>query len=192
MLSVFKKYLTEKATLSEEEWEIIASVCIVKKIRKQQFLLEQGEVWRYNAFVCEGCLRRYSIDDKGIEHIIQFSTENWWAGDRQSLMHETPSKYNVDAIENSVVILIRKADFEIICKKIPAFYELSNAILQRSFNASQERINAVISLTAEEKYLNFLTSFPGLANRVPRHMVASYLGITPETLSRIKKQVMGK
>ncbi|MBE9462371.1 Crp/Fnr family transcriptional regulator [Dyadobacter subterraneus] len=192
MLSVFKKYLTEKVTLSEEEWETIASVCIVKKIRKQQFLLEQGDVWRYNAFICEGCLRRYSIDDKGIEHIIQFSTENWWAGDRQSLMNETPSKYNVDAIENSVVILIRKEDFEMLCKKIPAFYELTNTILQRSFNASQERINAVISMTAEEKYLNFLSSFPGLANRVPRHMVASYLGITPETLSRIRKQIMEK
>ena len=192
MLSVFKKYLTEKAALSGEEWEMIASVCTIKKIRKQQFLLEQGDVWRYNAFVCEGCLRRYSVDEKGIEHIIQFSTENWWAGDRQSLMNETPSKYNVDAIENSVVILIKKEDFDMLCKKIPAFYELTNNILQKSFNASKERINAVISMTAEEKYLNFLTSFPGLANRVPRHMIASYLGITPETLSRIKKQIMGK
>lgn len=190
MLSVFKKYLTEKAVFSEEEWEIIASVCIVKKIRKQQLLLEQGEVWQYHSFICAGCLRRYSVDDKGIEHIIQFSTENWWTGDKQSLMNQTPSKYNIDAIENSVVILIRKQDFEMICKKVPAFYELTNNIIQRSFNASQERINAMISLTAEEKYLHFLTSFPNLANRVPRHMIASYLGITPETLSRIKKQIM--
>lgn len=192
MLSVFKKYITEKATISEADWEVIASVCIVKKLRKQQFLLQQGEVWRHNVFVTEGCLRRYSIDDKGIEHVIQFSTENWWAGDRQSLLNETPSKYNIDAIENSVIILIRKEDFDMLCVRIPAFNALINKILQGGFNASQERINTMISMTAEQKYLNFLTTFPGLANRVPRHMIASYLGITPETLSRIKKQLMYK
>ncbi|WP_159473421.1 Crp/Fnr family transcriptional regulator [Dyadobacter sp. 3J3] len=192
MLSVFKKYITEKAAISENEWEIIASVCIVKKLRKQQFLLQQGEFWRYNIFVIEGCLRRYSIDDKGIEHVIQFSTENWWAGDRQSLLNETPSKYNIDAIENSVVVMIRKEDFDMLTTTLPVFNELINRILQGGFNASQERINTIISMTAEQKYLNFLTSRPGLANRVPRHMIASYLGITPETLSRIKKQIMRK
>ncbi|MCF0058544.1 Crp/Fnr family transcriptional regulator [Dyadobacter sp. CY356] len=192
MLSVFKKYITEKANISEADWEVIASVCIIRKLRKQQFLLQQGEVWRHNVFVIEGCLRRYSVDDKGIEHVIQFSTENWWAGDRQSLLNETPSKYNIDAIENSVIILIRKEDFDMLCAKIPAFNELINKILQGGFNASQERINTMISMTAEQKYLNFLTTFPGLANRVPRHMIASYLGITPETLSRIKKQLMHK
>lgn len=192
MLSVFKKYIVEKASVSEEDWDIIASVCLVKKIRKQQFLLEQGDFWRYNVFVIEGCLRRYGIDDKGVEHVIQFSTENWWAGDRQSLLNGTPSKYNIDAIENSVVVMISKEDFDMVTSKIPAFNDLINKILQGGFNASQDRINTIISMTAEQKYLNFLTSFPGLANRVPRHMIASYLGITPETLSRIKKQIMGK
>lgn len=192
MFAVFKKYISEKITISDEDWIWIESLCTIKKLRKQQYLLQEGDVWRYHAFVCAGCMRRYSVDDKGLEHIIQFNTENWWTGDRISLMDGTPSKYNIDAIENSVVLLIAGEDFDLICKKIPVFNDLINNILQRSLNASQERIHAAISLTAEEKYLNFLKSFPNLSNRIPRYMLASYLGITPETLSRIRNVVSKK
>ncbi|MRG44625.1 cyclic nucleotide-binding domain-containing protein [Chitinophaga sp. SYP-B3965] len=188
MIEVFKKYLH----LSETDWDIIAPVCTMKKLRKQQYLLQEGDVWRYHAFVCKGCLRRYRIDDKGDEHIIQFSIENWWAGDRESLLNNTPSKYNIDAIEDTEVVLIRNDDFNMLCQKLPAFNDFINNILNRSFNASQQRIDAAISLNAEEKYLHFIETFPHLANRVPRHMLASYLGITPETLSRIKNQVAKK
>lgn len=192
MFAIFKKYISEKGELSEEDWAFIEPLCLIKKIRKQQYLLQEGDVWHYHAFVCEGLLRRYSVDDKGIEHVIQFCPENWWAGDRMSLMDGTPSRYNIDAIENSVVLLIEKRNFELICQKIPAFNNLINMILQRSLNAAQERIHVVISLSAEEKYLDFLNTFPNLANRVPRYMLASFLGITPETLSRIRNLVANK
>lgn len=192
MFSVFKEYISAKIRITNEDWDLIGQVATLKKIRKQQYLLQEGDIWRYHAFVCKGCLRRYRIDDKGHEHILQFNPENWWAGDRESLMNASPSKYNIDAIEESVVLLIRKEDFDTICKQVAVFNELVNAILQRSLNASQDRIHAAISLTAEEKYLHFLESFPGLANRIPRHMIASYLGITPETLSRVRAQLSGK
>ena len=192
MFDVFKAWLDAKIMLSPKEMELIRSVSVIKKIRRHQFLLQEGDGWRYHAFVCAGCLRRYRIDEQGVEHTIQFTAENWWTGDRESLMNNTPARDNIDAIEDSSVLLIRKEDFELLCKKIPAFNELINNILQRSLNASQERIHAVISLSAEEKYQHFIRSFPDLANRVPRHMLASYLGITPETLSRIRNHAAKK
>ncbi|AEW02183.1 cyclic nucleotide-binding protein [Niastella koreensis] len=189
MVEVFKQYLAEKMPLTEADWAVIEPVCIIKKLKKHQFLLQEGDVWRYHAFVCKGVLRRYSIDAKGVEHIIQFSIENWWAGDRDSLMNKTPSKYNIDAVEDSIILVIRNEDFDRLYQQLPAFNNMVNQILFRSFNASQERINATISMTAEEKYLYFINTFPALANRIPRHMVASYLGITPETLSRVKSNL---
>lgn len=187
MFTVFKKYINQKSTLTDQEWSLIESVSTFKKLRKHQFLLQEGDIWNFNAFICEGCLRRYHIDEKGNEHTLQFSIENWWTGDRESLNLGTPSKFNIEAIENSVVLLIHKDQFEMICEKIPAFNTTINSILQKSMTVSLKRIQADISLTAEDKYLHFVQTSPQLANRVPRNMLASYLGISPETLSRIRR-----
>lgn len=187
MYQAFKDYIVAKVPITDAEWLEIEAVCQLKKLRKHQYLLQEGNIWRHHAFVIQGCLKRYSIDERGVEHIIQFSPENWWAGDRQSLLDGAPSRFNIDAIEDSVVILIGNEDFKKLCATIPAFNTLINNILNRSFNAAQQRINDAISLTAEEKYASFLQKFPSLAARIPRHMLASYLGITPETLSRIRK-----
>ncbi|MDW8848960.1 Crp/Fnr family transcriptional regulator [Flavobacterium sp. MMLR14_040] len=187
MLSILQEYLTDKIVLSETELFLIDSVSIVKKIRKKQFLLEAGEVWKYNAFVCKGLIKTFSIDKDGKEHIINFSPENYWFGDRESLTNNTPSKFNIDAIENSEIILIKKEDFEMLCNEIPSFNNLVNTILQKSFMVSQNRIHANISFSAEEKYQNFLESNPLLINRIPQHMIGAYLGITPETITRIRR-----
>lgn len=192
MFDVFKKYLAAKAPLTETDFDIIEAACIFKKLRKHQFLLQENDHWHYHAFVCAGCLRKYTMDDKGMEHTVYFAVENWWIGDRQSLMDKTPARYNIDALEDSVVLLVEEQQFQALCDKIPPFNQLINHILQRSLNASHERINATISLTAEERYLHFLKTYPDLANRVPRYMVASFLGITPETLSRVRRQLLAK
>jgi len=174
--------MTEAALLA------IEAACQYKKLRKRQYLLQEGDVWKYNAFVAKGCLRTYTVDDKGNEHILNFAIENWWIGDRESLQTGNPSAYNIDALEDSAVILISKDNFDQLCSDIPAFNDMVNAILQRSFIASQSRIHTFLSLSAEEKYLSFLEKYPQLAIRVPQGMIASYLGITAETLSRVRKQ----
>lgn len=187
MFDVFKEYIASRGSLSDEQWKYIESVTIVKKLRKHQLLLKEGDIWNSHAFICNGCVRRYYIDADNVEHTLQFSIENWWTGDRESLLTGTPSKYNIEAIENTSVLLIGKEDFDKICIEIPSFSSIINSILQKSLNTTHKRIQADISLTAEDKYLHFIESFPKIANRVPRHMLASYLGVSPETLSRIRK-----
>ncbi len=143
-------------------------------------------MWTYNAFVSKGLLRTYSIDEKDIEHVISFAMENWWTGDRESLMSGKPSRFTIDAIEDSEIVLIEKEKFDSICKEIPAFNDMANDIIQQGFIASQTRIHESISSSIEEKYENFVERYSSFACRVPQSMIASYLGITRETLSRIR------
>ncbi len=192
MYEVFQKYLEEKSTLTPQESERVASFAIIKKLRKRQYLLQEGDIWKYDAFITQGCLRTYSVDEKGSEHINSFSIENWWTGDRESLMFQQPSRFNIDAIEDSELVLFTHENFELLCREIPAFNNMVNTILQRSFIAAQNRIQGSLTLTAEEKYLNFINKYPAFASRIPQTMIASYLGITPETLSRIRKQTAKK
>jgi CRP-like cAMP-binding protein len=188
MFDTFRKYLENKITLTDTDYKLIQSVSVIKKLRKRQYLLQEGDVWRLNAFICSGLVRSYIVDSNGHEHIMNFSPENYWTGDRESLASELPSKYNIDAIEESEILLIKKNDFEMLCKTIPVFNDLINSILQKSFVVSQERIHVNIAYSAEEKYNNFLAKFSSIANRIPQRMIASYLGVSAETLSRIRKQ----
>lgn len=188
MFEVFRKYVAGKISLTDEQFDRIQLLCVIKKLRKKQYLLQEGDTWKYHAFITRGCLRTYSVDEKGQEHIIYFSIENWWTGDKESLMLNQPSKYNIDAVEDCEVVLFTNSNFELICREIPPFNDMVNVILQRSFVASQSRIHAAISYTAEEKYLNFINKYPGFATRIPQSMIASYLGISPETLSRVRSQ----
>lgn len=188
----FLKYLSSKFTITDEELEMVKGVCRIKKLRKKQYLLQEGDIWRYNAFVLSGFLRTYSVDEKGQEHYIQFSVEDWWAGDRESYIDEKPAKLNIDAFEDSEVLLISKDDFDMLLNKIPAFCMFMRNLLERSLIVLRNRVNSNISYTAEEKYSDFLKTYPSLSNRIPQHMIASFLGITPETLSRVRNQVSKK
>ena len=192
MYQAFKIYLDNKISLTEEQHDWIRSLSVIKRLRKNQYLLQEGEVWKKHAFVSKGLVRTYSIDDKGFERVIAFAMENWWTGDRESLLSGNPSRFNIDAIEESEIVLFDDNKFSLICKEIPVFNDMQNAIVQRSFVASQNRIHDSISVSADEKYKHFVEKYPSFATRIPLNMIASYLGITRETLSRIRHKAVKK
>ena len=192
MIDIFRKYLADKITLLDQEFELIESFLVFKKLRKRQYFLQEGDVCHFSAFVCKGLLRYYYVDKKGQEHIMQFSPENYWTSDRESMASGMPSRYNIDAIEDSEILLLKKEDFEMIRKTIPAFNDFVNETLRKNVMVLQERIHVNISLSAEEKYSNFISKYPAINNRVPLHMVASYLGVSAETLSRVRSQSFKK
>ncbi|PZP42938.1 MAG: cyclic nucleotide-binding protein [Pseudopedobacter saltans] len=192
MYEIFQQYLDKKIELRDEEKAFIQSLSIAKKIRKKQYLLQEGDVWKYHAFITKGSLRTYAVDDKGLEHIIYFGFENWWIGDRESLINQTPTRLNIDAIEDSELILFTNDNFQLICDKVSVFKDMVYGIISKSLNVNQSRILSNISQTAEEKYLSFIEKYGVLANRVPQAMIAAYLGIKPETLSRIRNSVARK
>jgi CRP-like cAMP-binding protein len=150
--------------------------------------LQEGAVCKYAAFIVKGAMRQYSVDDKGLEHIVRLSIENWWAVDRESYVMLTPSPYNIDAWEDTDALLATRADLLILSNNIPAFREMTRKLDERHAFASQKRLNAAISMTAEQSYSNLANTYPEFLQRFPQHVIASYLGITKETLSRIRNQ----
>lgn len=188
MFELFKEYLLRQLTLTDQELEMIRSVSVPKKLRKKQYLLQEGEIAKYMVFVCKGFLRMYGIKEDGSEYILTFAPENWWITDRKSFDSGQPATANIDAIEDSEVLLWPKAEFDQLSIDIPAFKSWREKMIERHVNAQQARIYSNISQTAEEKYIYFIKSFPFINNRVPLYMVASYLGLSTKTLTRVRQQ----
>jgi len=186
MFEDFEAYITATAPLSGSELQLMRSLARVKKVRRRQLLLQEGEVCRYKIFVLKGLLRNYRLKDDGTEVILRFAPENSWNFDHESYNNQTPSKNNIDALEDSQVVLWLRDDFEMLLASIPIMKEYADRIKATSFDANQERILMNIGATSEEKYQAFVTAFPDILRRVPLYMVASYLGVSRETLSRIR------
>jgi CRP-like cAMP-binding protein len=191
MFEVLFQKLDEKIQLTEEEKQLCKSFFTPKKLRKRQYILQEGDVCKYTAFVEKGMLRMYTINDKGGEHIIQFAFEGWWMADQFSFITGEPAIYNIDALEDSELLLLSKQAEEQLLKKIPKFERYFRILLQNSLIATQRRLISSISQSAEERYNQLIETCPTIPQRVPQHMMASFLGITPETLSRIRRQVAG-
>lgn len=185
-------YVSNYINLDNSEIETFKSLTGYKKLRKRQFLVEQGEVCRYENFVINGCLRCYYVDREGDEHIVQFAVENWWIADLQSFLTQSPAQFNVDAIEPSELIQIEYQHLQQLYREVPKFERFFRLIIQNAFVASQRRIIASFSRDAESRYLEFKQRYPDIEQRVPQYMIASYLGITPEFLSKIRKRLAEK
>ena len=186
MFKILADYLQKQASLTDDEIEMVRACTVMKKLRKRQYLLQEGDVCHYNCFVASGCMRFYRVGEDGSEHIMTFGVVNWWVSDQESYNNGTPSKNNIDALAESELLLIEKKDWENLVNTIPRFRDWRDRLKARSFDAAQNRIMSHISDTSEEKYLKFLNSYPDIFNCVPLHMVASYLGVSRETLSRIR------
>lgn len=172
--------------LSPKETEIFTASIKVRHLRRRQYLLQPGDVMRYECFVTEGCLRQYYIDDKGQEHTLNFAFEDWWAGDMYSFLSGQPSKYNLEALEDSTVLLIERQRLEALYDEIPQLNRFYRILLQNAYITMSERINQTLAMTAEERYRSFLQRYPHFEQRLSLKHIASYLGITPESLSRIR------
>jgi CRP-like cAMP-binding protein len=188
LLDYIKRHATLPLT-SDEEALIIATFQL-KKLRKKQYFLEEGNVCKYVGFIVKGAMRQYSVDDKGVEHIVQLYIEDYWASDRESAVMLTPSRYYIDAWEDTELLIATVADMLDLIEKIPSFGQMTRLMDQRSFIVSQRRLNSTISNTAEKRYEEFADNHPQFIQRFPQHLIASFLGITKETLSRIRKQAI--
>jgi CRP-like cAMP-binding protein len=192
MYDLLFKQINKKVQLTEGEMEFCKTVFIPKKLRRKQFLLQEGDVCRYTAFVNKGCLRQYTIDKKGGEHIVQFAIEDWWIGDMYSSLTGEPSTYNIDTLEESELLLFDTKNRDLLLERIPKFEKFFRILLEGHHIATHRRIIGAMSQTAEERFVTFSKTYPKIIQRVPQHMVASYLGLTPETLSRIRNKIVRK
>ncbi len=183
-------YFNKLLPLDEEEKSAVEEVFKERKVKRRHFILQQGEVCRHNTFIVEGCFKMYLVDDKGKEHNLQFGIENWWIGDIGSFHSEEPSRLNIEALEQSVILQIRKEDQLRLFVEYPKFNRIFRVLAENAMVSLQNRILQNISSTAEERYLQFSKKHPYLFNRISNVQIASYLGVTPEFLSTIRKKLV--
>jgi len=189
MLNHFFNKLSKDITLSEADKATFRENVIVKRLRKRQYLLQEGEVCKTLAFVSKGILRSYLVDEKSNERIIQFAPEGWFISDLYSFITENNSALNIDAIESSEVVLINKTAHAHLENLIPQFFKFNYLQYRGAYIALQKRLTDMFILSAEEKYIKMLKVYPDITQLVPQHMIASYLGLTPETVSRVRKKL---
>ena len=189
MFDALRAHIAKHIDLTGEEFAECAKLFTAKKVRKTHFLLQEGEDCKNLTFVFEGCFRSYSVDTNGKEHVVQFAFDDWWISDLYSFLSGEPSTYFIDALEDSEVLLIGRAGYEQLCTDIPKFDRFFRLLLQNHHVAIHQRINTTLSMSAEERYLNLIEIYPNITQRIAQRHIASYLGITPESLSRIRKRL---
>ena len=192
MYELFFKDFAQKAGLTESEQDKVKTFLTPKKLRKRQYLLQEGDVCKTIAFIEKGALREYSIDEAGAEHIVQFGLEGWYISDMYSFLTGEPATYSIDAIEDAELVLITHEAYEEMLKAVPKFETLMRVNITGAYLALQRRLTATVQDNLESRYQAFIRTYPNIVQRVPQHMIASYLGATPETLSRIRKRIANK
>ncbi|RYE54935.1 MAG: Crp/Fnr family transcriptional regulator [Sphingobacteriales bacterium] len=183
------KYITRVSglALSDEEKTILAGCVKFKKLRKRQYFLQEGDVCRYTGFIIKGSTRMFSINDRGQESIVAFGLEHSWVGDQQSFKAGTASLYHIEAMENTELLIMKNTQMEFLISTVPAVAMMFSNYQIQQLIYNQNRINAALSMTIQERYYNLMKSCPSYAQRFSQHMIACYLGVKAETLCRIRK-----
>jgi len=184
----FIAHIRRYVELSEQDVETIESYVYPLELKKREFLVTEGQVCKYNYFVEKGCLRMFYVNEKMTEITVQFALETWWLSDYFSFARQMPSEYSIQAVEKSLVIAIDYSEQDKLFAEVPQLESYFRIMMQRALAASQLRIKLIYQLSKEEMYRHFNASFPAFFQRVPQYMIASYLGITPEYLSELRKK----
>ena len=189
MMEFFIDTISKTIQLTQADKEVFINNCLVTKLKKRQFFLQEGNVCRYAGFVSKGCLKTYTIDKNGDEHVFQIALEGWWISDMYSHLTGEPANFTIEALEDCEIVVMDIEAREKILKEVPGYERFHRILLENNYMATQRRVNSMLSSSAEERYLAFIKKYPQIVQRVPQLVIASYRGIAPESLSRIRKQL---
>lgn len=189
MSLIFQQHIEKFVQISSDEFEDIKKYFDTKEVAKKENLLEEGQICRYHYFVLTGLLRKFYINEKGIEQTTEFAIETWWLTDNFAYERNVPTEFYIQAVENSVVLYITQEKQEKLLEKFPVMERYFRFVYQRAFAAAQKRIKFLFSFSKEEFYFQAVKNHPDFVQRVPQYLIASYLGFTPEYLSEIRKRL---
>ncbi|MGK6352662.1 Crp/Fnr family transcriptional regulator [Parapedobacter sp. DT-150] len=192
IFSSINDYVRRCGKFSDADIEVFNSLLKPRSVKKKQLLLREGEVCDFEAFIVNGCIRTYYIDENGSEVNLQFAVEDWWVSDIGSFYENKPSLLYIEAVEDSELLTLNPARKEELLVRVPQFERLFRLLVQRHLSALEHRLIRTIARTAEARYVEFVEKYPKIALRVPQHYIAAYLGVTPEFLSKVRKRLATK
>lgn len=192
MFSSINEYVRKCSPFSEEEIRVFNSLLQYKEIPRKTFLLQEGEICNFEYYLNKGCIRNYYLDEKGDEVTLQFAIEGWWVSDIASFHERKPSHMFIETLEHCEVLMLSPESKETLLREIPKFERVFRLMVQRNLSGLQERLFKTIATTATEKYLDFLERYPTIPQRVAQHYIASYLGFSPEFLSKVRTRLAKK
>ena len=192
MTASLQKHIKKHTQISDENLEKFSNAFTLQKVAKKEFLLKEGEICQFEGFVTGGCFKVFHSDQNGTEHTLYFAIEDWWVADVDSFTNSNPSQLNIQALENSEVLLISKQNKEKLYQEIPEIEKLFRIMSQKNLVALQRRMIDNLSKTAEQRYLDFLAKYPKITQRLTNIQIAAYLGVSPEFVSKIRRKITKK
>ncbi|QEM11263.1 Crp/Fnr family transcriptional regulator [Mucilaginibacter rubeus] len=192
MFQNINNYAARSVNLTTEETALFNEILEYKKVPKKTRLLQAGDICNFEAYVNKGCIREYVIDENGAEVTLQFAVEDWWVSDLASFQDQSPAHMNIETLEDCDLLLLTRDSKERLLTEVPKLERMFRLMLQRHLTVVQKRLFKTISTTAMEKYLEFINRYPNIPQRVPQHYIASYLGISPEFLSKLRARSLKK